>query len=402
MHNTLVARTLLLHDRAVDFPVLDMDEEGRLTAIGTDPKALAHESTVLGSGLFDVHMHGATGIDVMTADDGQMRAMRRFLARHGVAYFLPTTVTAPVDFTLQALERMARSIAEARDRDRPAGEAAPLGIHIEGPFLSHSKRGMHPSQDLQPPSLELFDRLQAAAGGMIRMMTIAPEADAGPYAASEYERVSAVELIRHATAQGVACSVGHSNASSQETLTAIEAGAVSATHTFNAMRPLNHRDPGILGVVLDDDRLFADLICDGVHVAAEAVRLWWKCKGPNRAILITDALPGAGMGDGKFMVGDEWVTADHGRALVTRDLEQGIETLAGSVLMLNQAVRKFMECTSACVEQGVRLASHNPAAMLRGNATHLAPGDFVNLTRWDQSGRLLATYLRGREIPAAS
>jgi N-acetylglucosamine-6-phosphate deacetylase len=231
------------------------------------------------------------------------------------------------------------------------------------------------------------------------MMTIAPEPQAGPFASAQFERVSALELIRHAAGQGVSCSIGHSNANAAEALAAIEAGAVSATHTFNAMRAFNHRDPGILGVVLDDDRIFADLICDGVHVAPEAVRLWWKAKGPERAILITDALPPAGKAEGEYLVGDDWVTAGHGRALVTRDLAQGKETLAGSLLLLDQAVSHFIDVTAASLADGVRLASANPAAMVqRPEIASLTPGSFANLTRWDTNGILVASYIHGREV----
>lgn len=395
MHKILTARRLLTADGEIDFPVIEVNEDGRIATIGTDPKSLALESTILTGTLLDIHMHGATGVDVMNADEQQMRRLQRFLVRHGVAHFLPTTVTASLDFTFRALERMAKAIHSTEEIDG----AVPLGIHIEGPFLSHVKRGMHPAEHLQPPSIELFNRLQTAAEGHIRLMTIAPEPKAGPYASSQFEPVSAVELIRYASQHGVACSIGHSDANSAEALAAIEAGAVSATHTFNAMRSFNHREPGILGVVLDEDRLYADLICDGVHVSPAAVRLWWRSKGADRAILITDALPPAGMEDGNYLVGDDWITADHGRALVTRDLSHGKETLAGSVLMLDQAVKRFVEFTSASLAEGVRIASRNPATML--NCTSIAglvPGAFANMTRWDTEGNLIVTYLRGCEI----
>lgn len=395
MNARLTARRLFTHNAEIEYPVIEIDEQGRLAAIGSDPSALADESTTLACALFDVHMHGANGIDIMNADKNQIRELQRFLATHGVAHFLPTTVTASLDSTLRALEHMADAIEGAHSEN----EAVPAGIHIEGPFLSHSKRGMHPASHLQPPSIELFDRLQAAARGHIRMMTIAPEQQAGPFTSAEFEPVSALELIRYAAGQGVACSIGHSNANSVEALAAIEAGAVSATHTFNAMRAFNHRDPGILGVVLDDDRIFADLICDGVHVAPEAVRLWWKAKGPRRAILITDALPPAGKSEGEYLVGDDWVTAVHGRALVTRDLAEGKETLAGSLLLLDQAVSHFLGVTAAPLADGVRLASTNPAEMLqRPEITSLEPGSFANLTRWDANGNLVASYIRGREV----
>jgi N-acetylglucosamine-6-phosphate deacetylase len=395
---TLTARTLITAEAEIPFPVLCLDEDGRLVEIGNDPRALANDTTVLASALLDVHMHGGKGIDVMHADESQMLDLELFLAQHGVAHFLPTTVTASVDFTLRALERMAKAIRSTQNRNG----AVPLGIHVEGPFLSHTKRGMHPADHLQPPSIELFERMQTAAEGQIRMVTIAPEANAGPFKPSDYKHVSALELIQYASQRGVACSIGHTNATATEAVAAIEAGAVSATHTFNAMRAFDHRDPGVLGVVLDDDRLFADLICDGVHVSPQAVRLWWKSKGPTRAILITDALPAAGMADGDYQVGDDWITAHHGRAVVTRDLAQGKETLAGSVLTLNETVQCFAKFTAASIGEGVRLASHNPAAMLNtAKTTTLMHGSFVNLTRWDAQGNLVASYIRGREFVAS-
>jgi N-acetylglucosamine-6-phosphate deacetylase len=184
-----------------------------------------------------------------------------------------------------------------------------------------------------------------------------------------------------------------------ETLAAIEAGAASATHTFNAMRPLDHREPGILGTVLDDSRLYADLICDGTHVAPMLVRLWFKAKGRDRAILITDALAATGMPHGEYVVGSSPVTVRGEYALVTEDLNAGKQTLAGSVLTLDRAVSRFREYTSASLADAIRLASHNPAAMLGlAHTTRLAPGDPATFNRFDSSGRLLACYVRGREV----
>ena len=170
-----------------------------------------------------------------------LSSIGRFLATKGVAYFLATTVTAPIDRTLRALEGIADAIDAATKRrivqprtTRPA--AQPVGIHLEGPFLSHAKRGVHPAAELQPPSIPLFDRLQQAARGHIRLMTIAPETP------------GALELIAHATQSGTRVSLGHSDATAAETRAAIAAGAASATHTFNAMRRLDHREPGIAGL----------------------------------------------------------------------------------------------------------------------------------------------------------
>lgn len=390
----LTAKLLLTRDARIEYPVIEVAADGTISSIGSDPGALAREDTVLTAGLLDVHIHGAVGVDVMNASVAEIGRMQRFLAAHGVTKYLPTTLTAPIDFTLRALEVLKKVI----DRGPQPGEAEPIGIHIEGPFLSHAKRGMHPAEHLKRPSRVLFDRLQESAGGHIRLVTIAPESDA-VQAESTGSGETAVDLIRHLSQNGVRCSIGHSNALATETVAAIEAGAVSATHTFNAMRPLGHREPGVLGTVLDDGRLYADLICDGIHVAPPLVRLWMKAKGTRRGILITDALSAAGMPEGEYPAGDAGVTVRGGRALVARDLAQGEDTLAGSLLTLDCAVANLQRFTGASLEDATRMASHNPASMLGiAELTQLAPGTPATLNRFDENGSLLATYIRGQQV----
>ena len=394
MKQTITARRLITHEAAVDFPVIDIASDGTIAAISSDPKALAHETSTLTAAFFDIHTHGARNHDVMSATPAGLSEMQRFLATHGLAHYLPTTVTAPIDVTLRALESLANAI-EASPRP---GEAQPIGIHLEGPFLSHAKRGVHPPDLLQPPSIELFDRFQTAARGHIRLVTIAPEPNAAASNPSALgPQPSALDLIRHATSLGVRVSVGHSNATASETLAAIDAGATSATHTFNAMRPLNHREPGILGTVLDDHRLFAELICDGVHVAPPLVRLWLRAKSAARAILVSDSISATGMPDGDYMLGPLRVTVANGVAQLAEDLAAGKQTLAGSVLTLDRAVANLQAFTTASLAEATRLASHNPAAMLGLSAlTHLAPSSPANLNRFDADNKLVGTYIRGQ------
>jgi len=391
MKQTLTARRLITHDAVVEFPVFEIAADGTIAAISTDPKTLANETATITAAFFDIHTHGARNHDVMSATPADLGEMQRFLAARGLAHYLPTTVTAPIDDTLSALESLAKAI-EAAPR---AGEAQPVGIHLEGPFLSHAKRGVHSPELLQPPSIELFDRFQAAARGHIKLVTIAPEPSAIPSRPSS----AALELIRHATALGVRVSVGHSNATSAETLAAIDAGAASATHTFNAMRPLDHREPGILGTVLDDERLFAELICDGIHVAPPLVRLWLREKSNTRAILVSDSISATGMPDGDYMLGPLSVTVANGVAQLSEDLAAGKQTLAGSVLTLDRAVANLQAFTSASLADATRLASHNPAAMLGlPKLTRLAPGSAANLNVFDASNQLTATYIRGQRV----
>ena len=397
MAHILTARRLHTGTDTIDFPVLTI-EDGLITSITSDPTALAHEQDTLTAAFFDIHTHGAIGHDVMQSTPSELSQIQRFLAQHGVAHYLPTTVTAPIDPTLRALEALANLIESS-----PAeGESQPIGIHLEGPFLSHAKRGVHPPADLQPPSIAHFDRFQTAARGHIKLLTIAPE----PGAASPEswplspEPSAAIDLIHHATSNGVRVSLGHTNATAAQTLPAIDAGATSATHTFNAMRALDHREPGVLGTVLDDHRLYAELICDGVHVAPPLVRLWLKAKGLDRAILVTDAMSAAGMPDGDYTLGNFIVTVTNGVAQLSADLNGGKSTLAGSLLTMDRAVANLQTFTQASLADATRLASHNPAAMLgQPTLTHLTPNAPANLNRFNPNGQLIATYIRGTLIP---
>jgi len=401
MTHTITARRLFTDIGVVEFPVLNITD-GLITDIFSDPQALAHETETLTAAFFDIHTHGAMGHDVMQASPAELGEVQRFLAHHGVAHYLPTTVTASVDTTLRALEALANAI----ESPAPENEAIPVGIHLEGPFLSHAKRGVHPIADLQPPSIELFDRFHTAARGHIKLITIAPEPNAATSSGapdlshleigvSTESKSSALDLITHATAQGVRVSLGHSNATAAETVPAIAAGATSATHTYNAMRSMDHREPGILGTVLTDDRLYAELICDGVHVAPAMVRLWLRAKGLDRAILVTDAMSAAGMPAGPYTLAGQPVTVTEDRAVLTN----APETLAGSILTMDAAVANLQTFTAVSLADATHLATHNPAAMLGIPAlTRLAPGSPANLNRFDAANKLTATYLRGVKL----
>src|ERR1039458_8626974 len=360
-------------------------EDGRIASIatreggglpaGTQTRVFDYPGARRAPAVLDVHIHGAAGHDVMEATPEALSAIGSFLASRGTGSFLATTVTAPVDTTLRALSGLAKLLTQP-----PAeGQARPIGIHLEGPFLSHTKRGVQPAEHLLPPDLGLFDRLFEAAEGHVRLMTLAPELPGAP------------ELTAHASARGVRVSLGHSNATASETRAAIAAGAVSATHTFNAMRPLDHREPGILGTVLTEDALFAELICDGVHVAPEMVKLWWRAKGPERAILVTDAISAVGMPDGAYRLGDFAVQVANGRAMAN-----GV--LAGSVLTLDRALTNFMEFTGAPLEQALRLLTVNPASMtgLGDPVGSLAVGEAANLVALDEAGKLIGSVVNGQ------
>ena len=383
MHTAFTAKRLWDGQQLFEDGVVVV-EDGRIVSLGTrqageiDPKAPVHDfgAALLGPAFFDVHFHGAVGHDVMEGTPEALNTIGRFLASRGTAAFLATTVTAPLDATLRSLELLARRMSA----DPEEGLARPIGIHLEGPFLSHAKRGVHPAHLLLAPDIAVFDRLFEAAEGNVRLMTLAPELP------------GASELAAHAVGRGVRISVGHSDATAAETRNVLAAGAVSATHTFNAMRALDHREPGILGVVLTTDDLFAELICDGIHNTPEMVKLWWRAKGRDRAMLITDALAAAGMPDGTYQLGgfDVQVANGHARA-------HGV--LAGSVLTLDRALSNFLRFTGATVEDGLRLITCNPAAMtgLGEQAGTLRVGGPANLVAIDAAtGSVAGAIVNGR------
>jgi N-acetylglucosamine-6-phosphate deacetylase len=387
MRTVLTAKRLLTPTEIIGNPVLVI-EDGAITSLASRSGAelpagrhVAFPECALIPALFDVHLHGSGGHDVMEATDEALGHIGVFLARRGVGAYLATTVTGPLDSLLRSLSGLAKLML------KPIEGARPVGIHLEGPFLSPHKRGAHAERQLLPPSVALFERLWQAAEGHIRLMTIAPELP------------GAEETIAHAVKLGVRVSLGHSNADTAEARRGVRAGAVTATHTFNAMRSFDHRDPGLLGEVLTNDTLFAEIICDGMHVDPAAVRLWWKAKGAERGLLMTDAMAGTGMPDGKYMLGELEVRVANGRCVI------GENTLAGSTLTLDRAIRNFMEFTGASLGEAVALATRNPARMtgFDGGVGTLAAGYPADIAVLSPTHSVVETFLRGAPccIPAA-
>ena len=400
MRKVLTAARLWDGTQALADPVVEI-ENGRIAkivssaptqrAIQPSADAAHYAGATLAPAFFDVHIHGAAGHDVMEATPQALGKIGSFLASHGTGSYLATTVTAPVDATLRALESLADLIEHPERIGSAQGStsmhagtasvALPIGIHLEGPFLSHAKRGVQPAEHLLQPDIALFDRFFQAARGHVRLMTLAPELKGAP------------ELARHATQRGVRVSMGHSDATAAETRAVIAAGAVSATHTFNAMRALNHQEPGILGVVLTHDALFAELICDGIHSRPEMTKLFWRAKGPERGILITDAMSATGMPDGEYQLGGFAVQVAEGRAMA-----RGV--LAGSVLTLDRALRNFIQFAGAPLDDALRLLTANPAAMtgLADHVGRLVVGQPANLVAVDAKGKLIASIREGEVV----
>ncbi len=382
MKTLFAARRLYTPLDEIEHPLVVV-EDGRIVEISsrtektTSGPATDFGDAILAPGFIDIHIHGGAGLDLMRAEPSELPRLGKFLASHGVTGYFPTTVAAPLDATCTALNRLADAI-EGAAQPGNAAESRPLGIHLEGPFLSHKRRGVHPPENLIAPTVATFDRLWQAARGHVRVLTIAPELP------------GAMEVIAEAARRNVCVSIGHSDSDAPTAQQAVNAGARHATHTFNAMRPLDHRDPGIIAEVLTDDRLTADMIVDGIHVAPQVVQLFLDAKGVDRAVLITDAIAATGMPDGRYQLGPIEVDVKDGKCTSNG-------SLAGSVLTMDRAVRNVTKFSCWSLRNAVRAATLNAASAvgLGGSIGTLTVGAEANFVVLSPNGEVQKTFVRG-------
>ncbi len=340
---------------------------------------------IIAPGMVDVHIHGGAGSDVMEATPEALDAVSKHLLEGGTTSFLPTTLTAP-------LEKLKRSAGDLRSvigkwREVNGGpRAEPLGIHLEGPFLSPDCRGAHTEAHLLVPSITLFDQIYDAGGEALKILTMAPELPGAP------------ELQAHAAARGLRVAIGHSNATYEEARRAIDAGAGHAVHVFNAMRRFTHRDPGILGAVLTDDRVMAEVIADGVHVSAPALELLVRAKGVANTVLVTDAVSATGMSPGRYRLGEMEIVLEDDPVTGLLSCRNGEGVLAGSVLTLDRAVRNMISMAGVGLRDAVRMATWNPARLvgLEGRKGVLRAGADADLMLLHRDGTLAGAMARGR------
>ena len=385
MKTVVTARRLYTPADEIPDPFLVI-EDGLISEISsrasrrtpTNATVVDFGDAALAPGFLDIHLHGGTGLDVMRASVDELPRLGQFLATHGVTGYFATTVAAPLDATCSALDRLADSIENKLPVGKSTVEARPLGIHLEGPFLSHKRRGVHPPEYLVEPTVPIFEQLWQAARGHVRMLTIAPEIP------------GAIEVIAEAARRKVCVSIGHSDAELPVAREAVKAGACHATHTFNAMRPLDHRNPGIIGEVLTDDTITADIIVDGIHVSPEVVKLFLQAKGPERAVLITDAMSATGMPEGSYQLGPIQVEVKDGKATAG-------DSLAGSVLTMDRAVRNVTKFSHWTLREAVRAATLNPAQAVGLSPKYgkLAPGAEANFVVLSPAGEVLKTVVGG-------
>jgi N-acetylglucosamine-6-phosphate deacetylase len=331
---------------------------------------------LLTAGLIDLQVNGCFGVDLVDADPEGWATVRRRLPETGVTSFLPTFITAPVPELVRALRRTATLLSDGLARYG----ARVLGVHVEGPFLAHRRRGAHNADWLCDPEPAAVQALLSAAPELLRVHTLAPELP------------GAREAIRRFAAAGVLVSVGHSNATATQVEAAADAGARMVTHVFNAQRPLHHREPGVVGQALVDPRLTCGLIADLHHVAGPVCRLAFQA-APGRIVLVTDAVAAAGMPPGRYVLGGQEVVVDPGGLPLRAD-----GTISGSGLRLDDAVANV-------VAEGVDLltaldaATRLPADLIgRPDLGRIAPGAAADLAWLSDDLRAQAAWIGGELV----
>lgn len=354
-------------------------EDGFFAEINERGGEAPDDCDVVVPGLVDIHLHGNSGVDFSDGGYDGLVTIARYLALSGTTSFSATSLTLPEEL-LQAAYRNAARLK----REAPAGCASLRGITMEGPFFSEEKKGAHEARYLRRPDISTLEQLQNVAGGLIRIACIAPELP------------GAMHYVRAAVAMGIACAAAHTNARYDEAAAGFDAGISHLTHLFNAMPPLLHREPGVIGAAAERPGVTAELIGDGIHVHPSAMRAAFKLFGAERICLISDAIPAAGLPEGgASTLGGQRVTVRAGRAT----LEDG--TIAGSVATLLNCVRRVISMGMPA-EEALRCATAVPARVLGAHDIGvIATGKRADFLVMDTAWNIRSVYISGQRIQRA-
>ncbi|HRT69239.1 MAG TPA: N-acetylglucosamine-6-phosphate deacetylase [Bacilli bacterium] len=352
-------------------------ENGKIASFDeTKDLMTLREDLIVVPGFIDKHIHGANHSDAMYPSLEDIKNISRTIAREGVTSYMPTTMTQSEENIDKALKNIKEYI-EKKNKDG----AFVLGTHLEGPFISPKFKGAQPEQYIVPCSVEKFMHYQAVSGNNIKQVTLA------------YEE-NGKDLCNYLLSQGIVASIGHTNATALEVLEAAKNGVTSATHIYNAMKPLHHREAGTVGGVMLADTIYAELIADLVHVSPEAIKVLCKIKGLDKIVLVTDGIESKHLPDGTYSLGGQEVTVKG------REARLADGTLAGSTLKMNQAIKNIKNVLGINLEKAIDLATINPARNLRIDHIKgsIALGKHADLTVIDKDLNVYMTISKGNII----
>lgn len=381
MSRTIIYNVGAVCRETVVSPAVVWIEDGRIervedrsvvpSELPSDCATIDGRGMLLIPGMIDVHIHGANGFDMMDGTEESVQQVSKACADSGCTSFLATSVSS----TVEDLLGMVRSVKRVAGQERGASIA---GIHLEGPYLNVKRKGMQNEKYLRHPDLEEMKSIFAEADGLIKMVTLAPELP------------GAMELIAYLREQEVIIAVAHSDATYEEAKKAFDQGASHVTHCFNGMRPIHHREPGLVVAAFEEDHVSLQAIVDHVHLHPAVVRLMYRLKGAHGMVLITDALQAMGLGDGSYSFGGHDVQVVDGVAR----LADG--TLASSTVTMNKALRYTMELGIPLTD-AVQMASATPADILGlSNRGRIASGCRADLVLLDERYDVQWTMIDGK------
>uniref|UniRef100_A0A7C3WWB5 N-acetylglucosamine-6-phosphate deacetylase n=1 Tax=Dictyoglomus turgidum TaxID=513050 RepID=A0A7C3WWB5_9BACT len=370
---------VILKDKILQKGMVEI-EEGKISYVGRrkkvdkDSEVFYLEDFYISPGFIDIHIHGAYGRDFLNSSFKDMEEISYFLASKGVTSCLPTLATSSLPEMKKAISEIESYISSNVMKGTKF-----IGIHLEGPFLNPNYKGAQKEDAILKPDLNILNELLSSH---VRLITLAPELE------------GALELISYLSKKGVIISAGHTSALSQDMEKAINLGLSHITHLFNGMRPLHHREPGIIGVALVDDRLSVEIIADGYHLSNYILKLVTRIKPRDKVVLITDAIMAAGLSDGEYSLAGQKVLVKDGKAT----LESG--SLAGSTLTMNRAIKNMVEKEIVSLVDAIYMASLSPAKVIGidGRKGSLEASKDADLTVLDESFNVKLTMVEGHII----
>ena len=322
---------IVINDGVIEY--VGEEKERRLTSYSN-----FYRGEYVVPGFIDIHCHGGNGYDTMDSTQEALKEISKFKAKNGCTGFLATTVTSSIKDTAKVLKNV-----NEYSKQFPKKGAEMLGVHLEGPFINIKQKGAQREDLIMPPSIEIVKYFIRESGRLIKIITYAPELDTG------------FEFTSFLHKQGIITSVGHSNATYAQVQAGIQAGLSHVTHTFNAMREIHHREPGVVGAALSSPELTVEIVADGIHVHPVVIKILIQARENEKIVLITDAMRAAGMPEGVYELGGQEVTVAKGQARL-KD-----ETLAGSVLTMDKAVKNMVNKIGIQLPKAIQMASFNPA-----------------------------------------
>lgn len=354
-------------------------ENGKIKEINpvnsTDDNVIDANGLYLSPGFIDIHIHGAGGHDTMDGTFEAINEIAKVIVKRGTTSFTPTTMTVAAD----DIRKSMKVIKEAKLNGTDGANV--LGAHLEGPFINSNAIGAQNPNFLIPPSIENFNKIVGDCEDAVTSITLAPEVD------------GAKELTKYLSSKGIVVSIGHTKANYEQAMEGIRCGCSHATHLFNAMTPLAHREPGVVGAVLDSD-ITTETISDGIHIAYPSLRIAYKAKGTDKVLLVTDAMMACCMPDGKYSLGGQDVIVENGAARLLSG------ALAGSVLTLDNAVRNVYKNSKYPLYEVVKMASYNGAKFCKvdDRKGQIKEGFDADLLLFDENINIKSVFVNGKIV----